>query len=204
MDTDDSDLTILLVPGLQNSGPEHWQSRWQRRYPPARRVEQAQWDVPDLAIWSERLDVARRASARVLLVAHSFGCLASVHRIAADLGNIAGALLVAPADPEKFGVVASLPQRPLACPSLLISSRDDPWMRADSAARWAERWGSVLVDGGALGHINADSQLADWPFGQAQLRRLLSMLDAPDHAITRAFGDPAMARDGTAVRPVGS
>ena len=43
------DFRILIVPGLHGSGPDHWQSRWQRLYPYFERIEQAQWDVPDLA-----------------------------------------------------------------------------------------------------------------------------------------------------------
>lgn len=30
---------ILNVPGLNNSGPAHWQTRWEQRYPWFRRVE---------------------------------------------------------------------------------------------------------------------------------------------------------------------
>jgi len=32
---------VLVAPGLHNSGPDHWQSRWQRLYPRFERVEQA-------------------------------------------------------------------------------------------------------------------------------------------------------------------
>ena len=37
--------TILLVPGLGNSGPQHWQTLWAQRhhYP---RVQQANWHQP--------------------------------------------------------------------------------------------------------------------------------------------------------------
>jgi predicted alpha/beta hydrolase family esterase len=65
-----------------------------------------------------------------------------------------------------------LPAFPIDCPSLLVSSRDDPWMRPDHAALWARRWGSVLVDVGPLGHINAESGLGDWQFGQDALQLL--------------------------------
>ena len=49
-----SDYRVLIVPGLHNSGPEHWQSRWQRLYPQFERVEQDDWNLPDLAAWSAR------------------------------------------------------------------------------------------------------------------------------------------------------
>ena len=167
------DLQVIIVPGLYDSGPEHWQSRWQRAHPEFDRVRQDDWDNPVLPVWSARLDELRRGDPRpTLFVAHSFGCLTTVHNIARDPANVAGALLVAPADPDKFGVARQLPALPLPCPSLMISSGNDPWMRPGQAALWAARWGSVLVEGGPLGHINAESGLGDWTFGIEQLQFL--------------------------------
>ena len=36
-----------------------------------------------------------------------------------------------------------------------------------------QAWGSEFVDVGGLGHINADSNLRDWPQGQSLLRKLM-------------------------------
>ena len=167
------DVQVILVPGLHDSGPGHWQSRWQRAHPEFFRVVQDDWDHPDLAAWSARLDQLRARDPRpALLVAHSFGCLTAVHSIARDPARLAGALLVAPADPYKFGVAGLLPAQALACPSIMVSSSNDPWMRAEHAAQWAARWHSELVEGGALGHINAESGLGDWPAGWTLLHKL--------------------------------
>lgn len=166
---------VLVAPGLQSSGPGHWQSRWQRLHPAFERVEQDDWDSPDLPAWSRRLDAVRAAgpdSRPTLIVAHSFGCLATVHSLARSADGIAGVLLVAPADPDKFGLAPLLPQNALPCPSILIASSNDPWMRIDSAALWAGRWASDLIEAGALGHINGDSGLGDWPAGFARLQAL--------------------------------
>ena len=180
-----SHFKVLLVPGLHDSPPQHWQSRWQRLYPGFERVEQDDWDDPRLPLWSACIDQARATTARpTLFVAHSFGCLATVHSIARDPGNVAGLLLVAPADPDKFGVAELLPPGPLACPSILIGSSSDPWMSAPRAALWAGRWGSRFVDAGALGHINAESGLGDWEFGQAHL---LALAELARHARSAAF-----------------
>ncbi len=174
-----SAFRIVLVPGLHDSCAGHWQTRWQGVFPGIERVVQDDWDQPDLARWSARLDSVRaRAHAPTLLVAHSFGCLTSVHSIAHAARDIAGVLLVAPADPDKFGVADLLPKRRLPCPSILISSSNDPWLSQAKAALWARRWGSVLVEGGALGHINADSGLGDWPDGQLQLENLAQLAQA--------------------------
>jgi hypothetical protein len=37
---------ILLIPGLWNSGPEHWQSYWEGERSDCRRVEQSDWQTP--------------------------------------------------------------------------------------------------------------------------------------------------------------
>ncbi|MES2153189.1 MAG: alpha/beta hydrolase [Pseudomonadota bacterium] len=171
------DVQIVLVPGLHDSGPDHWQSRWHRTMPGSLRVEQDDWDRPDLDAWSARLErVLVRDGRRNILVAHSFGCLVAVHRIAqGGAGYIGGALLVAPADPGKFGLTSSVPATELACPTLMVSSRNDPWMAEACAAGWARRWGSILLDAGALGHINAESGLGGWQFGLDALQRLIDM-----------------------------
>lgn len=160
------EFQVIIVPGLHDSGPGHWQTRWHRAHPEFDRVRQDDWANPHLPRWSARLDQVRASDPRpALIVAHSFGCLAAVHSIARNARGVAGAFLVAPADPDKFGVAGLLPATSLARPSLLIGSRDDPWMRADQAGWWARRWGSGFIDAGALGHINADSGLGDWPIG---------------------------------------
>jgi predicted alpha/beta hydrolase family esterase len=88
-----------------------------------------------------------------------------VHSVARHADGVAGVLLVAPADPDKFNVSALLPQQPLALPSIMVGSTNDPWMAAPRAALWAQRWGSRFINGGPLGHINAESGLGDWPEG---------------------------------------
>ena len=157
---------VLIAPGLHNSGTEHWQSRWQRLFPAFERVQQDDWEVPDLPRWSARVDEVRRRDSRpTLVVAHSFGCLARVHSLARDPSGIAGVLMVAPADPDKFNVATLLPQHELPVPTIMVGSTNDPWMAAPRAEQWARRWGSRFINGGPLGHINAESGLGDWPEG---------------------------------------
>ena len=174
-----SKFRVLVAPGLHGSGPEHWQSRWQRLYPSFERVEQDHWDQPDLAAWSARVSRVRQQDRRpVLVVAHSFGTLATVHSLVhgpAAAAPVAGLLLVAPADPDKFGVAAQLPRERLPCPSILLASSNDPWMTAGHAALWARRWASEFINLGALGHINAESGLGDWLQGQSHLQRLAEL-----------------------------
>jgi len=169
----DSGFRVLLVPGLHGSGEEHWQTRWERRYPAFCRVEQKHWDRPDLAVWSDTMRQALQQSTQpTLAVAHSFGCLTTLHCARLDVPNLVGALLVAPADPVKFGVSDLLRAARPAFPSMLVGSLNDPWMTADRARHWAHLWGCSFVNAGALGHINAESNLGEWPFGMRLLRRL--------------------------------
>jgi predicted alpha/beta hydrolase family esterase len=179
------DFRILIVPGLHGSGPDHWQSRWQRLYPYFERIEQAQWDVPDLAAWSEQLDRVLRISTQpALIVAHSFGCLTTVHCAASTAPNILGALLVAPADPRKFGISEILRKVKLPFASIMISSTNDPWMKSRCASYWASVWGSEFVNAGALGHINAESNLGDWRLGLSKLQCLAATV--PSNGYSKA------------------
>ncbi|MFJ3045741.1 RBBP9/YdeN family alpha/beta hydrolase [Herbaspirillum chlorophenolicum] len=180
-----ADYRVLVVPGLHGSGPEHWQSRWQRLYPAFERVEQVHWSQPDLPRWSQRLgEVLAQSDRPVVIVAHSFGCLTTVHRAAAlqaESGSafpIAAALLVAPADPGKFEVGDEVSYR-LTFPALVVGSENDPWMSAPRAQQWAKTWGASFHHAGALGHINAESGLDDWLAGQELLLGLLERVRPP-------------------------
>lgn len=168
------EFRVLVVPGLHGSGPGHWQTRWERLFPSFERVVQRDWDMPDLRVWSARVGEALSESRRpTLVVAHSFGCLATIHRAASGACPLAGALLVAPADPARFGVSGELRHRTMPCPSIVIGSLDDPWMNASHAAEWAAAWGCAYINAGALGHINADSGLGDWEAGLDLLKLLV-------------------------------
>lgn len=159
--------TTLIVPGINGSGPDHWQSWWQALEPRAIRVEQGEWAEPDLIKWSSRVaDHLDQASSPVWIVAHSFGCLAAVVAASRNPNAVAGAFLVAPADPQKFAVEPLLPKTSLPFPSLLVASSNDPWLKFMAAALWAERWGSRLVPIGAAGHVNVESGFGPWAEGR--------------------------------------
>jgi predicted alpha/beta hydrolase family esterase len=171
------DGPVLLVPGLHGSGPLHWQSLWEQKFPQFRRVQQDHWDQPDLDRWARRIvETALPLQRPALVVAHSFGCLAAVRAETFQSNLIAGALLVAPADPRRFGVERTLPRLPLLFPSTVVASSDDPWMPLQRAREWAEDWGSEFVSLGPLGHINGESSLGLWSEGQQLMHRLCRRL----------------------------
>ena len=156
----------LIVPGLRNSGPTHWQSWFESQLPDTRRVSQADWVSPCLSEWAARVREEIDAIGEPLwIVAHSFGCLASVTAGFVRPEQILGALLVAPADPQRFGEPTVLLEEKLQFPSLVVASSNDPWVKADAAQYWAEQWGSEYLNIGQAGHINIDSGHGPWPEG---------------------------------------
>lgn len=190
--------TTLIIPGLKSSGPAHWQTWFEQHIPGTVRVIQRDWHDANLADWSSRVrrDISRTPG-RMVLVAHSFGVLAAV-QAAHDLDDrIAGALLVAPADPDKFAVADYLPHERLSFPSVVVASTNDPWMTLDGAARWADVWGSDFVNLGDAGHINAESGFGPWPEGLTLLDRLRRASDFQAASKTRtasAIGPSRRAR----------
>lgn len=161
---------LLIIPGLHDSSPAHWQSWLQGQYRDTRRVTQRDPSKPELERWAERitrtLEVAEISGERGewLAVAHSFGCLALARHLADHPDSaIREALFVAPAEPDKFGIAESLPHHRLPRRSRLIASSTDPWMSAASAARWAHRWGASYSNLGPVGHINAEAGFGPFP-----------------------------------------
>ena len=176
-------MTLLLVPGLYNSGPDHWQSHWERELPDARRVEQRDWSMPICRDWVHALDDAvRAASAPVTIAAHSLGCATVAHWAigapADALQKVRGALLVAPSDleapryPVGMAGFIPLPLDPLPFPTIVVASTDDEWVSLERATFFADEWGSRLVNVGAKGHVNSASGLGSWAEGQALLTSL--------------------------------
>lgn len=174
---------ILLLPGWHNSGPQHWQSRWEAAhgYP---RVPQHDWERPLRGDWLMQLEEAvLGCDEPAVLVAHSLGCIqvAAWAAHSQNAGRVKAALLVAPGDVERDETRALLPswspieRQKLPFKSILVASRDDPHCAFDKAEGLARDWGAELVDIGNAGHINADSALSDWPQGQALLRRLTEL-----------------------------
>jgi predicted alpha/beta hydrolase family esterase len=164
--------TTLIIPGLNSSGAAHWQTWLESQIPDVIRVIQPDWKRANLAEWSSRIrrDISRHAGP-ILIAAHSFGALAAVQAAEDYRERVVGALLVAPADPEKFGIADLLPDRPLGFPATIVASANDPWLSFDRALTLATRWGANFVDLGNAGHINAESGFGPWPLGLALLRQ---------------------------------
>ncbi|SFB38699.1 hypothetical protein SAMN03159496_03325 [Rhizobium sp. NFR07] len=179
-----SEADILIIPGYTNSGPTHWQTRWEQKLATARRVEQAEWAKPVKEDWVDKLVEEVNACTRpVVLVAHSLGVATAIHAIPRFRQNVAGAFFVAPPEvdnpkirPKHLMTFGPYPRDPLPFPSLTVASRNDPFGSYEHADDITAAWGSMLIDAGESGHINAESGHGPWPEGTMVFAQFLSRL----------------------------
>ena len=169
---------VLLIPGIGNSGPDHWQSLWQAKKSDVVRVMQRDWDHPRCEDWVEALDEAiGRATVPPILVAHSLGCLAVAHWAARSDRRCFAALLVAVPDPSGAAFpsaatgFAPLPRSLRKCRVTIVSSSNDAYSTTSYTEERVAFWGAEHICLGLRGHINAVSGLGDWPDGWAIVQR---------------------------------
>lgn len=187
-------VRLLIVPGLGDSGPGHWQTWLQGLHRHATRVQQRDWQQPDLERWSARIGstLERAGPGPWVAVAHSFGVLALAHHLAQTTRSpIAGALLVAPANPDRFGLGEALPRTALPVLNSMVLSQNDPWMPMAVGLRWARHWGSHVVNLGDVGHINVAAGFGAFPFAR---RWVMAMEQRPVRQ-RRQVGDAVLAAD---------
>lgn len=180
---------VLILPGWQNSGPAHWQSRWERAHGFVR-VEQHDWMRPLRGDWIARLEeVLLACDEPAVLVAHSLGCVQTAAWAAhsRNVHRVKAALLVAPPDVERDDVRQLLPGwsalswQSLPFKTVLFASSDDPFCTLQRSHQFAAAWGADFVEAGPHGHLNAESGLADWPEAYEQLLQLMRVEPAgPD------------------------
>lgn len=174
----------LTIPGLGGSGPNHWQTLWERSRHDCERVDLGSRDSPSRNGWVSAIERAvRGADAPIIFVAHSLGChavawWASLLAGEGASGLVAGALLVAPPDIDRavaqpvLSRFAPSPRVPLPFPSILVASRNDPYASLARQREMAGNWLSDFVEIGEAGHINDASGLGQWHEGQQLLERL--------------------------------
>jgi predicted alpha/beta hydrolase family esterase len=169
----------FVLPGLYDSGPRHWQTRWEALYGYTR-IHQHDWETPNLADWLHTINevTAPFPSENLILIGHSLACCTIVRWAEKYQRPIKGALLVAPSDTEApsypTGTIGftPMPLHTLSFPSIVVASTDDYYVTSERAEYFADHWGSRLVTIGAHGHINSDSGLGDWAEGYELLQTL--------------------------------
>jgi serine hydrolase len=178
-----ADYDFLILPGLGNSGVDHWQSYWSLAFRNSSRVLQDEWDNPKLADWLARLDTAIAGGTRpAVLICHSLSCSLAAHWAARNnKGRVAAAFLVAPSDvesadhtPESTRDFAPIPRVAFPVPALVVASTNDPYVTLARAQDFAGSWGADFCNAGELGHINSETKLGFWPQGLVMLGQLLA------------------------------
>lgn len=170
---------FVLVPGFKNSGPEHWQSHWQKGTSLFRRISQSHWTQRDIHFWIDAIGRHLAESDRpAILIGHSLGALASACVIAEGHPGVAGAMLVAPAEPMRFEAEEHIPRTTLPQPTVLVASHNDTLISLARATGLARAWGSDLVDLGDAGHINSEAGFGRWPYGLTILADFVERIDA--------------------------
>lgn len=183
--------TLIIVPGLGDSGPEHWQTLWEHKFGAAR-VKQDDPENPTPETWSARLqEVVEATPGDLVLVGHSCGVLTIVHwaRIYGGHERVKGAILVGPTDADQtstygeypaVGNMAPTPMGELPFPALVIASENDPYASFERAQAFADAWGAAFMTAGEAGHINTASGHGEWPEGEILLSEALHAWTPPD------------------------
>ena len=170
----------FIVPGYGGSGPEHWQTYFENSQPNFKRIQQRDWEHPNIDEWAANVDkaIAGYDPQSVVLVAHSLGCLTVAEWAQRYNRKIKAALLVAPPDTAMINEKVDktlFPESPMAkipFRTTLVASTNDPWASIEKAELYSQQWGSEFVNIGTAGHINADSGLGEWEQGLEILNKL--------------------------------
>ncbi|WP_342133308.1 RBBP9/YdeN family alpha/beta hydrolase [Hydrogenophaga sp. OTU3427] len=184
-----SETTVLIVPGLRDHAPRHWQTLLAERLPQARSLPPMGRDNLGLEPRIQGLDAAVAAiNGPVLLVAHSGGCVLVAHwaQRTTLAGRVVGALLAAPPTfdrplpagyPSLEGLDAAgwlpVPRQRLPFKTLVAASRNDALGEYQAVCDLARCWGSELEDLGEVGHLNPASGFGLWPQAQTLIARLM-------------------------------
>ena len=171
----------FILPGLNNSGPQHWQTYWENDHG-FTRIQQQDWDNPVADQWIQTIEEKLSACPlkEVILIGHSLACCTIVKWAARHNHVIKGALLVGPSDTEAASYppgttgFTPMPLYKLPFPSIVVASTDDFYVSMERAIFFADNWGSRLITAGALGHINTASSIGNWPQGLAILQQLIN------------------------------
>ena len=181
----------LIIHGLDGSPAPHWQHWWALSDPRAISVDLPAPHAPDPCAWEDELAGVILRHPDSILVGHSLGSVL-ISRILTKYPQlkVRAALLVAPASPDvdrRIAGFAPLLQSRLPVPSMLVASRNDPWMSFSQAEAQARAWGSDLIDLGYAGHINVASGYGPWPEGKHLRDELRARASRPPRMVQKPF-----------------
>lgn len=180
------DANVLIVPGLRDHVPQHWQTLLAAELPRCVSMAPLHEDRLSRAAQVAALDAALAGiDGPVILVAHSGGVITVAHWAAQHRRPVHGALLVVPPDferelpagyPRRDTLAAAgwlpVPRTRLPFPTLVAVSDDDPLGDKARVLALAADWGSDTVELGAVGHLNPAAGYGPWPQAAALIDRL--------------------------------
>ena len=181
--------TVVIVPGLRDHVPEHWQTILAAQLPGAVSVAPLGRDDLRCAARAASIEQATAAIPReIILVAHSGGVISVAHWAKSTRRRIRGALLVVPPDfdqPLPLGYPTTreleqggwlpVPRERFLFSSIVAASRNDPLCKYERAVELAQGWGSRVVDLGDVGHLNPASGFGPWPRAVELIDQLTTM-----------------------------
>lgn len=165
---------FFTIPGLRNSGHDHWQTFWETQSPGQfKRIVQDNWEVPEKTAWVSRIQEVTSSyrDQDIILIGHSVGCAAIVHWYKIYRRKIKGALLVAPSDvdredyPSYIQGFDPMPLDPLPFPSFVVASSNDHVVTPERAHFFARHWGSEFEQIENAGHIEGGNGYGPWEEG---------------------------------------
>ena len=176
------DMTkYFLIPGYSKNSDNHWQSIWSH-LPDFTIIEQGKWEDVVKDDWINQIEEALKGEdySQIVLIGHSLGVATILHWFQKFGHKIKGALLVAPTDiddlPKDESIAihgfSPMPLINLPFKSIIACSENDKWISPKRAHEYAKIWGSEFIDVGALGHINADSNIGNWQDGLDLLAKI--------------------------------
>jgi len=139
----------FIIPGLGNSGEEHWQTFFEQSGSNFQRIVQQEWDAPDCNDWINTIDkaIAGYDPSTVVLIGHSLGCATIAH-------------------------CAPIPIDKINFKTIVVASENDEWVSLERAKFFAATWGSEFISIGNAGHINTASGYGQWKQGLEILKML--------------------------------
>lgn len=191
---DGTPVTVVIVPGLRDHVEDHWQTLLAAELDKVVTVPPVEVDGLSKAARVAALDsVLNSTEGPVLLVAHSAGCMITVHWSQQHDREVVGALLATPADldqplpagyPPKHaldeGGWTPTPRAVLPFPTIVAASRDDPLGQFSRIAQLATDWDAHLVDLGSVGHLNPAAGYGPWPQAHDLIHEVLAQSASSD------------------------
>lgn len=170
-------ISILLVTDAPTTDPDDWMRRWAGAVPDASMLMLGAPSWSDPARWSDA--IAREVAAarqRTIIVARGCACGAArdaVQRPRSTCGPATvGVMFVAPLLGDDGLLNGTQPDLPLACPTVVVTSRSGP--EAARVVAMARALGSRCVDGGDIGSAGEDARLGEWSHGRHVLNWLVA------------------------------